>query len=262
MEITMLKAFCAAANLRNFVKGDQCPDIIRTCAPILEECCQADTRGTLMHDIRTMKDSINNKNDQSLPREPWIYDRTRFQRLEIDIYDALISYSASRDLHGLIHGADAFIHSYYTIRGLHYAEIRAGGKNSGGRNSIIYFRPTCDRPFIPALIRKIFSIPQKNGHGVEEESVFLAVQRYKALTDVDGVQDPFLQYGAFGAQLWSTALYNVEVITPDQVVCHGNRRPWKDGVIVLKANNRVSRSLSSACLRTHEVLDRTSDTNI
>jgi hypothetical protein len=46
------------------------------------------------------------------------------------------------------------------------------------------------------------------------------------------------------------------------VVCHGNRRPWKDGVIVLKANNRVSRSLSSACLRTHEVLDRTSDTNI
>jgi hypothetical protein len=66
---------------------------------------------------------------------------------------------------------------------------------------------------------------------VEEESVFLAVQRYKALTDVDGVQDPFLQYGAFGAQLWSTALYNVEVITPDQVVCHGNRRPWKDGVI-------------------------------
>jgi hypothetical protein len=79
MEITMLKAFCAAANLRNFVKGDQCPDIIRTCAPILEECCQADTRGTLMHDIRTMKDSINNKNDQSLPREPWIYDRARFQ---------------------------------------------------------------------------------------------------------------------------------------------------------------------------------------
>jgi hypothetical protein len=257
----MLKAFCAAANLRNFVKGDQCPDIIRTCAPILDECCQADTRGTLMHDIRTIETSINNKNDQSTSTEPWIYDRKKFQRLETDIYDALVSYSTSRDMQELIRGLDALIHPHYTIRGLQYAEIRAGGKNSGGRNSIIYFRPTCDAPSIPALIRKIFSIPQKNRHGVEEESVFLAVQRYRALSDRDAGQDPFLQYEAFGAQLWSMALYDVEIIMPDQVVCHGNRRPWRDGIVVLKPNNRVSCFLSSACLSTHKVLNRTSNIN-
>jgi len=198
-----------------------------------------DSRGTLMHDIRTLGSNINTDND-GIATEPWAYDRKKFQRLEADIYDALVSFVAARNIQGLVPRIEALIHRQYTIRGLQYAEVNAGGKNNGGRNSIIYFQPTASATSVPALVHKIFSLPRKNQDGVEEQSVFLAVHKFGALSDADGIQDPFLRYEAFGAQLWSSAVCNVEIIVPDQVICHGNRRKWQDGIIVLRPNNRVS----------------------
>lgn len=195
-----------------------------------------DPRGTLMHDICTLESNINSDGDQGITKEPWAYDRKKFQKLDADIRDAFVSLTVP----GLDPGTEALIHPRCTIRGLQYAEMHGGGKNTGGRNSIVYFRPTSGLKSVPGLIRKIFSVPKRNRDGKEEQAVFLAIHRYQMLPDIAGVQNPFLQYEAFGAQLWSSALGSVEVIAPEQVICHGNRRRWKDGVVVLRPNDRVS----------------------
>lgn len=192
-----------------------------------------DSRGTLMHDIRTLESDINSDSGQGIKTEPWAYDRKKLQNLEADIHDTLTGL-------GLDLRIGAMIHPQYTIRGLQYAEMNGGGKNTGGRNSIVYFRPTSEATSVPGLVRKIFSVPKRNQDGVDEQAVFLAVHRYQTLPDAAGVQNPFLQYEAFGAQLWCNTLGSVEVITPEQVICHGNRRRWQDGIIVLRPNDRVS----------------------
>ncbi|KAL6307883.1 hypothetical protein BKA93DRAFT_715574, partial [Sparassis latifolia] len=53
-EKTMLESFCAAANVKAFLKWDDCPKFLKDCAPIVQSCFGGDQRGTLMMDIRTL----------------------------------------------------------------------------------------------------------------------------------------------------------------------------------------------------------------
>jgi hypothetical protein len=236
LEITMLKSFCAAASLRALVKSDTCPDIVKSCAPILEECYGLDQRGTLMDDIRTLDSTLN---EHALASEvPWEYNHKDFDRLETAVHDALTSFSHTHHMDGWTAGTHAVLHKQYKIKGVQFAELHAGGKNTGGRNSIIFFQPEPDTPLVPGIIRKIFSMPRKQGN-IETQAVFLAIHRYKSLSASDGVVDPFALYESFGAGLWSDELGPVEIIMPSQKICHGIMRRWMQGVCVLRAIDRV-----------------------
>jgi hypothetical protein len=232
----MVNSFCAAANLRTLVKSERCPNIVRSCAPILEECYGQDQRGTLMNDIRTFDSTLN---EHPTSKEAiWDYDRKKFDRLESAVYDALVSFSRSHDVEGWTPDTHALLHKQHKIRGAQYAELNAGGKNTGGRNSIIFFQPAPGAPPVPGVIRKIFSMPRKQ-QDIEMQAVFIAVQRYQPLAKSEGIQDPFARYENFGAALWSEELGTVEIITPSQPICHGVLRNWQKGVCVLRPLDRV-----------------------
>jgi len=226
----MLKSFCATANLRALVQSGRCQNIIQTCAHILDECYGHDQCGTLANDLHTLDNSLNeNVSDQA---KAWDYDRDKFKRLEPAIHKALVSFIYSHSIEGWTAGTHTLLHKNYTICDLHFAELKAGGKNMKGRHSIIFFQPKTDTQLVPGVMHKIFSMPRKQ-HGVEMQAVFLAVHRYERFSTSDGKENPFSQYNKFGVGLWSEKLCPLEIITPAQKICHATLRRWKDGVNVL-----------------------------
>lgn len=232
----MLKSFCAAANLRALVQSDRCPDAIRTCAHLLDECYSQDQRGTLMNELRTLDSNLNGH--LSKQEGAWDYDRNKFERLEPIIHEGLVKFFNSQYADGRIADTHALLHKEYEIRGLKIAEMNAGAKNTMGRHSTIFFQLKTNTELVPAVIRKIFSIPQKHGD-IERQAVFLAIHRYRPLSASDGVEDPFVQYAGFGARLWSEDLGPLEIITPSQKICHAVSRRWQEGIYVLQAIDRV-----------------------
>ena len=146
-------------------------------------------------------------------------------------------FSQSHSIEGWTAETDALFHKEHEIRGLKIAEINAGAKNTKGRHSIIFFQPTTDAELVPAVVRKIFSMPRQQ-NGCEQEAIFLAIHRYKLLSD--RVTDPFTLYTGFGARLWSEELGPVEIITSSQKICHAVSGPWEEGVRVLCAIDRVN----------------------
>jgi len=232
----MLKSFCAAANLRALVQSDRCPNVIQTCAHLLDECYGQDQRGTLTNDLHTLDNSLNE--DVSDQEKTWDYDQDKFERLEPVIHEALISFAHSHNIEGWTVGAQAFVHKTYEIGGLQFAELKAGGKNTKGRHSTIFFQPETGIELVPGMIRKIFSVPCER-RGVKSRMVFLAVHRYERLSASDGEEDPFSQYEGFGAGLWSEKLCPLEIITSAQKICHATLRRWKDGANVLRPIDRV-----------------------
>jgi len=210
-----------------------------------------------MNDLRTLDSNLSNGTGTTSDDRPWAYNRKKFERLETDVHASLVAFFNSR---GYNHTPDthALPHAQYTIGGLTYAESKAGAKNTDSRNSVIFFETEAGQPLVPGLIRKIFSMPKKDIQGSEQRLVFIAVERYKTLANTDGAQALFTRYGDFGAGLWSTTLGEVEIITPSHKMCHGIRRKWNEGAVVLKPLNRVSSILCDQRPERDSLLNRTS----
>lgn len=221
--------FCATSNLRTFLDGPRCPEYLRFCVPIVKECYGRDKRGTLMNDLSIFDGNINHNIDGG----PQMYESKKIQMLETDIYDAFVAASNTRDMERLKMRREAILHPRYTIRGLQYTDYKTGNKEC-----IIFFR-TSGEYLVPARIRQIFSVPDQcdDEIRVEKGCVFVAVQRYKLLGNTSN--DPFKQFGDFGAALWTNTMDEVEVILASDIVCHANMRKWSDDTIVLRPLNRV-----------------------
>lgn len=230
----MLKSFCAAANLRALVQSDRCPDIIRSCSHLLDECYGQDQRGTLMNDLRILDYSLN---DHSSQVESWDYEQDKFEPLEKVVYDALITFADSHRTDGWTVHSQAVFHKQHKIRGLQYAEMTAGGKNTRARHSTIFFQPEGSGQLVPGVVRKIFSIPRKQ-NGIESRALFLAVHRYKPLPD--HVDDPFKRYEEFRSSLWSDERSSLEIVIPSQKICHATFCQWQEGIFVMRPIDRVS----------------------
>jgi hypothetical protein len=61
LEVTMLKTFCAAAELKASLQRPDCPKILQQSIPILQDCFPDLKEGTLMHDIQAMGTPTHNK---------------------------------------------------------------------------------------------------------------------------------------------------------------------------------------------------------
>jgi len=188
-----------------------------------------------MDDLRTLDHSLNDSGQE----KAWEYDRQKFDRLETAVYNALMTFSCSHSIDGWTVDTHALLHKEHKIRGLQFAELKAGAKNTRGRHSTIFFQPIGSSRLVPGVIRKIFSMPRKQ-HGVETQAVFIAVHRYKSLIGSDVVDDPFKRCEGFGASLWLEELDSLEIITPSQKMCHATFRKWQESVYVLRPIDRVS----------------------
>lgn len=171
--------------------------------------------------------------DKAVPDDAhhWPYDNNKLQQLDSDIYNALMAKSTA--INGSASNKNAIIHPRYDIGGLQYTAY-----HTHKRDSTIFFWKVGEEALVPARIRQIFSIPGRFPNGTTKENIFLAVHRHKRVGE--GVNDPFKEFGKFGASLWSTALEEVEIIERSEVICHGIVRTWAEETVVLRPLNKVS----------------------
>lgn len=223
----MLNTFCATSNLRNFLQSPRCPGYLTSFSPILDECYRGEHRGTLVNDINTANSVIHNNLVASLSAT-----MSKLQPLETDIYEALVEASDTGKLDGCKTYREALFHPRYTIGGLQYSDYKTGRKDC-----TIYFQPQSGKPLVPGRIRQIFSLPKDSLISRDNRIVFIAVQRYKIAMNIS---DPFKAFEAFGAELWSKHLGEVEIIKPTDQVCHGIMRQWDNDLLVMRPLNRVS----------------------
>jgi hypothetical protein len=188
MEVTMMKSFCEASNLRSILQNSGAwSDRLKICTPIFQKWFGDDHQGTLMSNIHS---NISNTEEDS---EPWNFMSQKLESLDTDIRDALVAQTKEPQYqHGKV-----FVQKKIVHRGLQYASYDATQQDS-----IIFFQPKPGSSLVPGTICKIFSIPVNNpGNTVSTQSRFLAVHRYE--NTPDNVEDPFCQYPGFGALLLS-----------------------------------------------------------
>jgi hypothetical protein len=207
--------------------------MIGKCEPILNSIYGGGTRGTLMSDIRTLDSNINPIfEDDAIEQD---LDEEKLKPLDPETYNALVTFSSTKDGCGWTPRKDALLHTRYRIRGLQYTRSTAGKKDS-----VIFFQPKAGGPLVPGVIRQIFSLPRVNPEGNKTRGILLAVQRYKSLADIDHIRDPFKRFTDFGAGLWHEKMDRLEIITTTQKICHAIWRQWEDKILVMRPLNRVS----------------------
>jgi hypothetical protein len=233
LEVTMMKSFCEASNLRSILQNSGgWSDRLKICAPIFQKWFGDDHRGTLMSDIHLIGSNISNTAEDS---EPENFASQKLEILDTDIQDALLAQTKEpRYQHG-----KASVQKRITHRGLQYSSY-----DNTRRDSIIFFQPKPGCSLVPGTIRKIFSIPLRDpGNAVLTQSHFLAVHRYESIPD--NIEDPFHRYPDFGASLWSENINKqVEIIDLSRKFCHGICRNWQQGILVLKPLDKVSLRLT------------------
>lgn len=218
----MLKAFCAASNIKAFVHQPGCPSVLKECGKLLEEYFGGDTRGTLLHDIHTLK-ALG-----SLDENPAM-GKTRTSTLDNELYCVLsvASEGFSDELPGWKLSRQVQLRPRLSIRGVQFAD-----SSTTARNSVVFFQPALDGASIPGVIRQIFIVEGEGG----SQHYLLAIHRYAPAT----IPDPFVRYQDFGAGLWSQALQEqVEIVPASRKLSHAIQREWDDWNFVMKSLDRV-----------------------
>jgi hypothetical protein len=206
--------------------------MIAQCEPILDTIYGQDIRGTLMNDIRTLDNNIND-----IPEEirKWKHDEIKLKPLDEETHNALVAFATARNVEGWTPQRNAILRTHCRIRGIQYTRSTAGKKDS-----VIFFQPTNDEHLVPGVIRQIISIPRVNTDGSEVQGILLAVQRYKPLVEADRIGNPFHRFEDFGAGLWHDITGKVEIVTLSQKICHAIHRKWDNNILVMRPLNRVS----------------------
>jgi len=207
--------------------------MLAKCEPILNSIYGQDTRGTLMNDIRTLDNNINDMPDEGNINKH-DDDETKLKPLDSNTYHALQNFTTN-SAEGWTPCKDALLHAKYKIRGFQYKRSTAGKKES-----VIFFQPTDGDPLVPGIIREIFSSPQVNKDGIKTQGVLLSVQRFKPVVDTENVHNPFKRFPNFGAGLWHDTTTDVKIVKPSQKICHAIWRKWDEDFLVMRPLNRVS----------------------
>lgn len=218
----MLESFCAASNIKVFLRRPGCPPILQECADLLAQCYGDQEWGSLQSDIRTLT-------GEHSPTSNLSNSAGKLSDLEEELADALFATSRTlkRELPGWEFSREAKHLKCLTVGGLQYANFSATK-----RNSIVFFLPSPNAIMVPGVIRQIFSIC---GKGKMEHHHF-AIHRYLPLT----VTDPFTQFEDFGASIWSKTLsQQVEIIPASRKITHAIQRPWDNSHYILKTLDRV-----------------------
>lgn len=228
----MLESFCAAANLKAYLKRADCPQVLKNCASIVELCYQDDGRGTYKTSLNDFLTFGENEAPRSL-----VADWSKWDELELDIYTALshATCKLSSELQYWRMGSRVIKHSRYKIRGIQYSTYLCGESNS-----LIFYEPDVGVEMVPGVVRSIFSLSAADY--TEEKPhmhVILAVHRY--MPKLHMTFDPFADYPDFGASIWSKTLdERIETIPSTRRMCHAIRQTWDDETYVMKPLLRVS----------------------
>ena len=233
----MLESFCAAANIKAFLKRDDCPRVLQNCAPIVEACYGGDQRGTLMTDIRTLGNAMLD----SAGIEHKDIDWKKVVQIDNSLFVTLVAAEDGRTVQIQVQDwrrtRCALQHDRCTIRGTIYS-----ASTSNERNSIVFFQEAAGSPFVPGIICRIFALVARQ-ENEDVQQTFLAIRRY--LPSPISTDNPFRQYPDFGASIWSkTCDENIAIITVSHRICHAARLEWNSSCYVFKALEKVSDAIN------------------
>ena len=226
----MLVTFCAAANIKAFMRQRGCPEALKQLLPLVEALFKEDTRGTLMNELLPRDVGETKTIEQTAGAH------LKYEELEERYYDAMVNQQAmiKSDLPHWTPGRRAATHDSCTVRGLAYSKYLEG--KAGG---MIFFRPHGSDVLVPGVIRKIFTVATVDSQSRLVECVLLAVHRFQPCPD--SVIDPFQSYPAFGAGIWSQKTdLMIEIIPGVREFHHAIAQRWDDATHVLKSTATVS----------------------
>jgi hypothetical protein len=204
--VTMLKTFCAAAELKASLQRPDCPRILQQSIPILQDCFPDLKAGTLMHDIQTMSTSTHNKTAGG-----------KTVTLQHDVQQSFRQLTGS-------HESKFVEYPRYSIRGNEFAP-----RHTTMRNSTIFYQPRDTMSLVPGVIRQVFS-PSSN-----VDLIFLAVHRHSPARWRLNERDPFADFPDFGASIWAKEVQNqVEIIRLTQRIYATDLRRWDSDKMVMK----------------------------
>ena len=183
LEATMLKTFCAGANLKALLQGDRCPSALKRAVPVLErKWDQGQQTGTIgkLNNLGNSGEAqkVNNGKEVFLHRK--IYDNA------FCIASEKVSRTLPRAQDNNFRSAKK--HDWMTIGGKLFAT-----KNQSCCNTEVFFKPLYCEDLLPGVISGIISI--EDG---DQEVFVLSIWPRKPAPDII---NPFACYPEFGAQL-------------------------------------------------------------
>lgn len=222
LEATMLKTFCAGANLKALLQGDRCPPALKMAVPLLAKKWDQGRRTGTIGELNDLGNSETRKIDNG--------KKTLVVRKIYDKIFRIVFEKASRTLPPAqdYDFRSAQMHERVTIGGRLFAT-----KNRSHRNAEVFFKPLDRENLLPGVISGIFGI--EDG---DQDFFVLSIQPRKPAPAC--TVNPFARYPDFGAQLWSTEFEDKNMFIPaTNPICHSESRTWDTGVVVLKAITSV-----------------------
>src|SRR5271170_3953121 len=90
LELTMMKSFCAASNLKNLLRSSvDWSESLKPCFTIFSKWFAQDKRGTLMTDIRSMCWDRGKASAEIIP-ETWEYDSRKLTKLDTSVHNVVL----------------------------------------------------------------------------------------------------------------------------------------------------------------------------
>lgn len=210
----MLRSFCIAATVRQFLDRIDCPGLLKKASTILDRFFGANKRGTLMHDLHTL---INlPATPQDITSVPW--NKLKLQPLPGELREG---HSAS----------EALMLSRHSVRGADFAV-----EPTSREASQVFYRSK-DGHAVPGVIQYIFKVYEPLDQKLCVARTFFAIRPYLPSTLP---HNPFAGYADFGASIWSSELQEtLDVVEDRHEIHHALRRQWSDDTYVFKSCNRV-----------------------
>ena len=215
LETTMLKTFCASANLRALLQSESCPTVLNAAVPILEQQWNQDWQTRMIGEINHLRN-----------HEIWKLRNGWQILLPCKQYEAIFQTAFKNALKALPETTKGMFlkaqsHKHISTVGKVFAT-----KNQLPQNAQVFFQPSEGESLIPEVIDGIFSI------GDDDKEVFvLCIQPRKP---VGGINNPFSCFPDFGTKFWLTELGSIIGIPAMQPLYHSQSHLWTKGIMILK----------------------------
>lgn len=219
----MLKAFCAAANLKALLQGPRCPDALKIAVPLLEKKWDQDRWTGTIGEVN----NIGNASSRTVAPG----QKSKLMSNQSEAAFRAGFNAMSKELGEWAQDQPIEVHKQIIIKGVEFT-----CRNASPRDAEVFFQPMESGQLIPGAIEKIMSIED------ESDKIFiLLIRRRKEWRPEAKVGNPFSRYPDFGAELWSSEFEDyVDHVPSAGLLYHSQSRPWSDNVVVLKPIKPVS----------------------
>jgi hypothetical protein len=193
----MAESYTRSANLRALMLKPECPEVVRSCAPIFKKLVDPERRSTLFMDIHTLSSRLEDDEDDDDTIVTAWNDRTA-QTIPMKLIQGLP--------HVQLPNKAQFLSSI-TINGLRYT---VSSKHQG--NACVLFKSSDSAQVVAAQIEFILQVQ------VSDSIQTLIIIRQHLAANIS--HDPCLPFPVLRAKFYSAELDHLEIINAAQITSH------------------------------------------